>query len=372
LAFFPPPYTCASPTCPKPNKQFTPSTYYLSKNSALTKPPKYCSSACFMNRTHRVTSNTDRRVKMAYKGAIELMVPRYNPDNPRLESESLPKTAAGGPWIGVEPIIPQHHLHPQSQNTIHFWDWALNTYTDDLTLLEYNAFLFEFVIARSGPHPSDVHIQECWRLWPYIAQYTDDRYSLTTLASMTNAYLLARRTYNRQVGAMPTEKLNTLVRQLYGAAIRNTDNPNPRNTKFMEEWLRPLLGFNAPYEHTRNPRYQSHFSRIQIQLRNHYDATKRLVEMDTVLTYLDPLTAEQYQMLKELHQKLMRHVTKCYPGKKPNGDPYPGKAKWPWGPNCYSAMHIPEEEKDKFRNIEDLKWHMYHFPTFNLPEPFYG
>jgi hypothetical protein len=349
---YPPPYTCKNPTCKNP--LFFPSDYFLAKDAALKGPPKYCDSQCYITRDDPDAAPASPLTLTRYRLAAESVDPPYAPD-------SLPLTASGGPWFRVEPVIPQNQLHIKSQNTIRVWDWALNTFTDDLTPLEYNAFLFEFVMWRTSPHPYEVDLQACMTIWPYIAQYTDDRYSPTMVERFTNAYLYSRRHFSKKYSVMPPNKLDMLVRQCHDLSIRKND-PRIQTTKqeerFIEHWLRPLSIIEAPYPHPRNPRLRCSFSRIQLELRKLYTAYDEMGSL--TLTYLSPLTQDQLDNLQKLYASIMEIITKTYAE--------PNLTKWPWGPNCYSAM----EDAYSKDVMTDLKWEMFTTPRFNLPEPSRG
>lgn len=353
---FPPPHTCR--TC---SKQFTSTKYFLNKRASFYGPPKYCSSICYQNRgdstgqPKAANSRTHIDYDIAMKG--------IHPTNPY----SLPLSKIGMPWIGVQPKIPQSKLHIRSQNTVRFWDLALNGYTEELSPLEYNAFLFEFVCKRSSPHPKPVELQDCWRIWPYIEQYVDDRYSISMFQQFCQNYLYARRAYFKQAGCMPQAKLDMLVRQCVSAweqEVHPKDSTNTGPSKFAELWLRPLLHMDAPYAHpnTNRPNYKAHYSRIQLELRRVDDATLSMGSEWLHLSYLNPLTQEQYTALSELNATIMQFYTEAM---YIDADMLkPRTAKYPWGPNCYPALNAAHHDDP----LEVIKWEMRTTPKYNLPE----
>ncbi len=347
---YPPPYPCK--VC---GHEFFPSEHWLARTASYNGPPKYCSTECFEQRhTYILAKQRPKNPKTAMQWQIAMRAIK----GPIKTPYALPLPKGGLPWINMDPVIPQSELHIRSQNTVRFWDYALNNFTEGLTTLEYNAYLFEFVCKRSSPHPKAFELQECWNIWPYVEQYTDERYSTPMFQRFAQNYQLAKRLYSHSTGSMTTAQLNMLVRQCIDA-WRIETGPNmqakaqPRHRKFVEHWLRPMGIQEAPYKNPRNPRQIATYSRIQVELLKASKATSAMGAEWLQMQYLSPLTEEQFGMLLTKHMEIMQFYTD-----------HLEQSKWPWGPRCYDAL-VKADKPDEF---EELKWAMRTTPQYNLPE----
>lgn len=337
------------------------SDYWLSKQAALNGPPKYCSAKCYENRGQPGASQQQRR-------SLRTTVDYKTSESPTQKN--------GLPWIGMQPKTPQAKLPLRSQNTIKFWDFALNSYTDELTDLEYNAFLFEFVARRSSPHPQPVELEPCWKLWPYIEPYLDDRYSPTMFQRFCQNYLYTERAYCKKEGCMTPIRLDMLIMQCvnaideHRAAENNQDKKNPQQLKataFAERWLRPMIHRIAPYDHpnkNEDNNLRGHYSRIQLEIRRIGEVNARMSDDDLRLGVLEPLTQPQYQAMMDIYKTIVAFYSEAL---FTDGEfRVPNMTRWPWGVNCYPALvaaHTPSV-------LDTVKWEMRTTPKYNLPEPY--
>jgi len=352
----------------------------LSKLASLNGPPKYCDSECY---TDRLTPVTGKSTKSNFRSVVDFKIAMESvrlperqeegDEDPRLDDPyAIPVRRNGLPWINVEKIIPDNRLHIRSQHTLNFWDHilTLSDYLNDLSPLEYNAFLFEFVCRRGSPHMDHAELQPCWSLWPYIEPSLDDRYSPMLLESFCQNYLYTERAYFKRSSVMSSRRLYSLIMQCFGAWQQFSTGPaDERTMKFAELWLRPLLQNEAPYKRTdpnKADTHLAHYSRIQTELERHTKAVSEMWEDSTRLAVLKPLTTDQYQGLMDLYVQIMEFYTEALFTKYNPPTIVHKTGHWPWGANCYAALVADHRAS----LIEEVKLEMRTTPKYNLPEPY--
>lgn len=366
-AEYPPPYTCKNPDCKR--RKFPGSGYFLSKKAALIGPPKYCSSDCYEAVKTWKPGETSRGKtasiikEFEFDSAMQAIQPTSTP-------YGLPARKNGQPWVGMTPPIPRKQLHPRAKNTLLFWDTAINGYLDDLNEIEYNAFLFEFVCKGSilsGP----IMIQECWHLWPYLEPLLDEaRYSPTMFEAFAGRYVSIKRSICKNEGCLTDAQLDERVMQCVSASKLDHLHmiaKTPSQRRFAEAWIRPMGFIDAPYDapHTM-PVRKGTLSRIQVEIQKSYRAKALMENKKHRLSYLSPLTGEQYDRIAEMAATIRAMAyAACYePKAMAKGKFVPNTRPWPWGPNRYTALVEAHSSTD----LDDVKADMLGTPQYNLPE----